>query len=99
MGMTPAIISKLPVEYRTARQAMAKLTRISDVKTYRAKAISMEVFAYQAKDIELIGPAITAKKMAERRIGELIAEQRSAGTLAKAGRIKKSGFQKPRFPT
>jgi hypothetical protein len=88
MAKAPAILSKLPAEYRAASKAMAKLVRLSEATDVRAKVIAMEVYAYQAKDIELIAPATTTRRVAERRIGALIEEQRKAGKLAKGTRGK-----------
>jgi N6-adenosine-specific RNA methylase IME4 len=75
--------SNLPAEYRSALAAMAKLDRIDHVKTFRDKAKAMEVYAYQAKDVSLVEPALSTKRLAERRIGELMEDQRKAGLLAK----------------
>jgi hypothetical protein len=49
------------------------------------KAVAMEVYAYQAKDKELVTWSTELRKRAERRIGELIAELREAGKRATAG--------------
>src|SRR5262245_45209268 len=79
---------RLPVEYNEARRALAAVTRIVEAKTIRGKAIAMEVFAYQAKDVDLMGKATEVRKRAERRIGELIQQARETGTLAKGTRGK-----------
>jgi hypothetical protein len=50
----------------------------------------MEVYAYQAKDAELVAHATEMRKRAERRIGELIKVDREAGRLAKGGGDKRS---------
>jgi N6-adenosine-specific RNA methylase IME4 len=89
----------LPVEYIQAKRALAAVTRIVEAKTIRGKAIAMAVFAYQAKDIDLMGKATEVRKRAERRIGELIKINREAGKLAKAGRRSKNRvFEKPDSP-
>jgi hypothetical protein len=58
----------------------------------------MEIYARQAKEIDLIANATELRMRAERRLGELIDEQRKAGTLARGargqGRPKKGGFKK-----
>lgn len=96
---------KLPAEYSAAKNALAKITHIIDVKSERAKAISMEVWAYQAKDADLLAKATTVRKWSERRIGELMEGQRKAGALAKGGAEKGVGrrgmrvIEKPAFPT
>ena len=99
MSKELALVRGLPAEYKAARQAMAKLVRVSDARDIRAKAMAMEVYAFQAKDVELVTPATTTRKVAERRIGELIEAQRKAGTLAKpAGGHRpkgRRGFKNP----
>ena len=87
--------SNLPAQYRAASRALAALVQINEVKTYRDKAKAMEVYAYQAKDVSLVEPAVTTRKMAERRIGQLMAEQREAGKLAKPGEYRKRVSEKP----
>jgi len=72
---------------------------IAEAKAFKIKADTLAAYAYKAKDVSLVEPAITTKKVAERRIGQLIEEHRKAGMLAKAGRKKKLGFSKTQLPT
>lgn len=77
---------KLPAKYAAARNALAAAARIDEVKEIRNKAIAMEVYAYQAKDRELVALSAEMKKRARRRIGELMEEQRKTGKLSKGTR-------------
>ena len=77
---------QLPQTYNEAKKALAALVRIDEVKDYHDKTLAIETYAYQAKDAELVASATEIRKRAERRIGELIAEQRAAGKLARGAR-------------
>src|SRR5438093_11388076 len=77
---------QLPARYIAAKQALAEVRRIDEVKDLRDQALAIEVYAFQAKDGELAADAIEIRKRAERRIGELMAERRAADKLDKGGR-------------
>jgi hypothetical protein len=62
---------------------LEKAVKMDEVKTIRDKAVAMEVYAYQAKDKELVGYAIEVRERAERRLGELMETKRQAGELAR----------------
>src|SRR5258707_7772205 len=79
----------LPAKYQAVRQALAECVRVDEVKTMRDKAIAMEVYAQQQKDADLIAASVYIRKRAERRIGELLKEEREAGKLAKGTRGQK----------
>ena len=85
--------------YDAACRAVAEAHRIDEVKDIRDKAVALAVYAKQAKDGELIAHATAIRKRAERRLGELMEDDRKAGKLAKGGGGKKSdhaGRQKTR---
>jgi len=73
---------------RASQQALAECMRVDEVKTMRDKALAMEVYALQQKDPNLIAASVYIRKRAERRIGELMEEERKAGGI-KEGRPKK----------
>src|SRR5262245_33138972 len=76
---------QLPAEYRAAQRALIKAARtVAEAKDIRGKAMSMEVYAYQAKDAELVAASVEVKEWSTRRIGELMDIARKAGKLAKA---------------
>ncbi len=79
----------LPAKYQAVRQALAECVRVDEVKTMRDKAIAMEVYAQQQKDADLIAASVYIRKRSERRIGELLKEEREAGKLAKGTRGQK----------
>jgi hypothetical protein len=85
---------KLPAQYRITRNSLEKMTKIDPVAKVRNKAIPMEVYAYQAKDEELVAYATEIKMRATRRIGELMAEYRAAGKLAKGTKGQLAGKKK-----
>ena len=76
--------------YDVACRAVAEAHRIDEVKDIRDKAVALSVYARQAKDGELIAHATAIRKRAERRLGELMEDDRKAGKLAKGTRGSKS---------
>jgi hypothetical protein len=78
---------KLPAKYLEARRALAMATRVDEVKKIPTSC-AMEVYAYQAKDAELIGFTTEMRERAERRVGELMAEDRKKGSSRKVREVR-----------
>ena len=84
--------------YDVACRAVAEAHRIDEVKDIRDKAVALAAYARQAKDGELIAHATAIRKRAERRLGELMEDDRKAGKLAKGGGDKKSNHRVAKKP-
>ncbi len=67
--------------------ALAEARDLYEVKEIHDKAMAMELYAKQAKDTVLLAYGIEKRMWAERRLGELIDEDRKAGRLAKGTRF------------
>lgn len=71
------------VRYDAARKALAAATSVDEVKNIRALAEAMKAYGQMAKDSKLIADATKIRMRAERRLGELMAEQAKAIGKAK----------------
>jgi N6-adenosine-specific RNA methylase IME4 len=77
--------------YETASRALAACRTVDEVKTWHDKAAALQEYARRAKDGTLIAEAVEVRELAERRLGEVIAEHKGAGGLAHTGRPPKIG--------
>jgi hypothetical protein len=68
---------------------LASIISTDEVKKIKDKASAMRMYAIQAKDGELAADTSEFRDRAERRLGELIDEERKAGRLAKGTRGSK----------
>jgi len=73
------------VRYETACRALAEAKQVDEVKDLRDKAEAMRIYAMQAKNKSLEVDAAEIRIRAERRLGEMIAEQKATVGLHKGG--------------
>lgn len=78
------------VKYDAACRAIAECKAVDEVKGWADKAAAMQAYGRMAKDTTLEIDAAEIRIRAERRLGELIAEQKANGGLSKgsAGKIQ-----------
>jgi hypothetical protein len=78
--------------YDAAKAALAKAKRVDEVKKIHNKAAAMKAAAKIAKDKDLEADAHEIRMRAERRLGELMGEQKEKHGLNKGGRPTKTAI-------
>ena len=73
------------VRYEAACRALAEAKAVDEVKDVRDVAMAMRLYAKQAKNRDLEADAFELRVRAERRLGEMIAEQKTTVGLATGG--------------
>ena len=86
------------VKYDAARKALAAAVSVDEVKNIRAQADAMKAYAQMAKDEKMMAHAAMLRLRAERRLGELMAEQAKMAGKAKGakGVGTSAGYKKTR---
>jgi hypothetical protein len=73
--------------------AIAQAKRVDEVKEIRDRMMAMRLYAQQANNIALEKDVMEIRLNAERRLGEMMAEQKETVGLAKAGRPREIGLR------
>jgi hypothetical protein len=85
-------------KYEAFRRALAEAKSVDEVKDIRNKAEAIRAYARQANDKTLEIDAAEIRITAERRLGQMIVDQKSAVGLAKGGGDKRSKQRVQRRP-
>jgi hypothetical protein len=85
-------------KYEAARTALAQAKSVDEVKHIRNSAEAVRAYARQAKDRSLEMDAAEIRIRAERRLGQMMEEQKRTVGLAKGGGDKKSDHRVKRRP-
>jgi len=73
------------VRYDQMCQAIAECRRVDEVKDLRDKALALERYLQQANNLEAEAQAREVRMRAERKVGELLRDQKASGERASAG--------------
>lgn len=79
------------IKYEAACRAIAECKAIDEVKSWHDKAAAMQAYGRMAKDKTLETNAAEIRIRAERRLGEMIAQQKEDGGLSQGGRPSETG--------
>jgi hypothetical protein len=77
---------------RTVGTNLAAAVSMDEVKKFHNQSLAMKVYAYQARDAELLSFAVEMRRRAKRRLGELI----KSGPRAKPPGVAKDRVKKTR---
>ena len=69
------------VKYDAMMSAIAVCCEVDEIKDLRDKAYALQLYASQAKNLEAERRAVEIRLWAERKTGQLIGEEKRAGTL------------------
>lgn len=88
------------VRYDAACKAIAEARAVDEIKDWRDKGLALQAYGRQAKNKQLEIDAAEIRWRAERRLGELLAEQKANGGLATGHRFTGgSDSEPPAAPT
>jgi len=85
--------------YESAKEALAECKFTDEVKDWADRAAATQAYARMAKDKGLEVDAAEIRIRAERRLGEMLAEQKAGGGMAKGHRFAGGAEKEPPAPT
>lgn len=78
-------MSEQLIRYDAMISAIAECHRVDEVKDFRDKALALELYAQQARNLEAERKAAEVRLRAERRVGQLLKEGKANGTISVRG--------------